>query len=75
MNEEIQKSAEQSGTMFFLLFLTFMVLKLCNVIDWSWWWITCPLWGMTAVIFAFVLLFLIVYGFVYFVVWIKNNLT
>jgi hypothetical protein len=27
-----------------LLFLVFLVLKLCNVIDWSWWWVTCPLW-------------------------------
>lgn len=27
-----------------LLFLVFLVLKLCNVIDWSWWWVTAPLW-------------------------------
>jgi membrane protein YdbS with pleckstrin-like domain len=26
------------------LFLIFLVLKLCNVIDWSWWWVTSPLW-------------------------------
>lgn len=26
------------------LFLAFLVLKLCNVITWSWWWITAPLW-------------------------------
>lgn len=28
-----------------LLFLVFLVLKLTYVIDWSWWWITAPLWG------------------------------
>lgn len=28
-----------------VLFLVFLVLKLCHVIDWSWWWITAPLWG------------------------------
>ncbi|QGH79743.1 hypothetical protein SEA_ANON_72 [Gordonia phage Anon] len=28
-----------------LLFLVFLVLKLIAVIDWSWWWITAPLWG------------------------------
>ena len=28
----------------FLLFLLFMTLKLTNVIDWSWWWVTGPLW-------------------------------
>jgi len=27
-----------------ILFLIFMVLKLTNHIDWSWWWITSPLW-------------------------------
>jgi hypothetical protein len=27
-----------------LTFLVFLVLKLCNVIDWSWWWVTAPLW-------------------------------
>ena len=27
-----------------LLFLVFLVLKLTNVITWSWWWVTAPLW-------------------------------
>lgn len=27
-----------------VLFLIFLVLKLVDVIDWSWWWITAPLW-------------------------------
>jgi hypothetical protein len=27
-----------------VLFIIFMVLKLTNNIDWSWWWVTCPLW-------------------------------
>ncbi len=26
------------------LFLVFLVLKLTKVIDWSWWWVTAPLW-------------------------------
>lgn len=34
----------------FLLFLTFMVLKLTNVIAWSWWWVTAPLWGGIALV-------------------------
>jgi len=28
-----------------LLGVAFIVLKLCGVITWSWWWVTCPLWG------------------------------
>lgn len=27
-----------------VLFLIFLVLKLCGVITWSWWWVTAPLW-------------------------------
>jgi hypothetical protein len=27
-----------------VLFLIFLVLKLTNHIDWSWWWVTSPLW-------------------------------
>ena len=27
-----------------VLFIVFLVLKLTHVIDWSWWWITAPLW-------------------------------
>lgn len=26
------------------LFLVFLVLKLTDAIDWSWWWVTAPLW-------------------------------
>ena len=33
------------GVGFFgLMFLIFMTLKLIGVIDWSWWWVTSPLW-------------------------------
>lgn len=31
-----------------VLFLIFLVLKLTEVIDWSWWWVTAPLWGALA---------------------------
>lgn len=32
-----------------LLLVAFVVLKLCGVIHWSWWWVTLPLWGPIAV--------------------------
>lgn len=31
-----------------ILFIVFLVLKLTHVIDWSWWWVTAPLWGVIA---------------------------
>ena len=27
-----------------LLGVVFIVLKLCGVIGWSWWWVTAPFW-------------------------------
>lgn len=27
------------------MFLVFLTLKLCGVLQWSWWWVTIPLWG------------------------------
>jgi hypothetical protein len=28
-----------------VLFLIFLVLKLTGNIEWSWWWVTAPIWG------------------------------
>jgi hypothetical protein len=39
-----------------LLFLVFLVLKLTHVIDWSWWWITAPLWGGLASFLGFLII-------------------
>lgn len=38
-----------------MLFITFLVLKLTKVIDWSWWWITAPLWMPAALFLVLVL--------------------
>ncbi len=44
-----------------LLFLVFLVLKLCNIIDWSWWWVTAPLWIPIAIIVVIAIINLIVW--------------
>ena len=41
------------------MFIAFLVLKLCNVIDWSWWWVTAPLW-IPAIITITVLIIVII---------------
>jgi phosphoglycerol transferase MdoB-like AlkP superfamily enzyme len=41
-----------------LLGVAFVVLKLCHVINWSWWWVTAPFWGGLA-LFLFVLLIML----------------
>lgn len=38
-----------------LLLLLFLGLKLTNQIDWSWWWVTAPLWGPIALVLGFAL--------------------
>lgn len=50
-----------------VLFLIFLVLKLCNVIDWSWWWVTSPLW-----ISAIIIVLLFVGIFVYYYIEERN---
>jgi hypothetical protein len=47
------------GVGFFgLLGIAFIVLKLCNVIAWSWWWVTCPLWGPISLVIIGYLIYL-----------------
>ena len=43
-----------------LLFIVFLVLKLTYTIDWSWWWVTAPLWGGIAILLAIVVIAAIV---------------
>ncbi len=43
-----------------LLLVAFIVLKLCGVITWSWWWVLSPLWigfAIAVVILFFYILF------------------
>ena len=54
MSENENKVVVGPG-IFTMLFITFLVLKLTKVIDWSWWWITAPLWIPTVVFLTLVL--------------------
>ena len=46
-----------------VLFVVFLVLKLTGNIDWSWWWVTSPLWIPVAAIFVLIVLILILNKF------------
>lgn len=49
-----------------LVFIVFLVLKLAGigtVATWSWWWITAPLWGGTAIVLLLILILFII-GFI-----------
>lgn len=45
-----------------LVTIAFVILKLCKVIDWSWWWVFSPLWIPLAIIVAFGILAAIITG-------------
>jgi len=56
-----EKSSSSGGIGFFgLLGILFVALKLTGYIDWSWWWVTAPLWGGLVLIFAVLLVAVLV---------------
>lgn len=52
-NQSNSSSSISLGT---ILFLIFMTLKLTDNIDWSWWWVTAPLWIPAIIGFVLILL-------------------
>ena len=45
MNNENNNNVSRGGICFCdLLAIAFIVLKLCGVITWSWWWVLAPVW-------------------------------
>lgn len=59
---ESNSNSSSSGLSFSgVLFIVFLVLKLTHVIDWSWWWVTAPLW----IPFCIVILSVILWGIYY----------
>lgn len=49
---------------FGILGLIFVTLKLCDVIAWSWWWITAPFWMPLAIALVVALIWALVVAFV-----------
>lgn len=45
-----------------ILFVVFLILKLTKVIDWSWWWVTAPLWIPFGLALLIITIGLLVFG-------------
>ena len=58
MNDHSNQTSSGIG-FFSLLTIVFIVLKLCNVIAWSWVWVLAPIWIPTAIIIIAILIYLI----------------
>ena len=46
--------------LFTALGLIFVILKLCNLINWSWWLVTLPFWGGIALVVGIVIIIAII---------------
>ena len=42
--------------------IVFVVLKLCGVINWSWWLVTLPFWGVAAIAASICIVAIVVWG-------------
>jgi hypothetical protein len=42
-----------------IVFIVFVTLKLTGAIDWSWWWVTAPLWAPFGLAFVIVSVYLV----------------
>lgn len=57
----MSESSGGTGIGFFsLLTIVFIVLKLCNVINWSWVWVLSPIWISAIIAVVVVIIYLIV---------------
>ena len=55
----MQNNTNYGGISFVgLLQITFVVLKLIDKIDWSWWWVLSPMW-ISSIIFILVFIMII----------------
>ena len=61
MQEKKTLNIKINGTFLTLLGITFIILKLCGVIDWAWIWVLAPLWGGIALMLVIFLLFIILH--------------
>ncbi len=57
-NLSISKGGGVGTTFGCLLQISFIVLKLCKITDWNWWWVISPLWISVAIVILLLIIFL-----------------
>lgn len=50
------------------------LLKALRVIDWPWLWVTAPIWGPFAIVYALLLIVALFMGCARFLQWVSRNL-
>ena len=56
MSTEVSKNGISFNS---LLAIVFVTLKLCHVIDWSWWWVLSPLWIPASIVILVLVVILV----------------
>lgn len=61
MKDNLGKRLDNLNSLGFFeaLFLLFLGLKLCGVIEWSWWWVFAPMWVPPLLIITIMLAYLV----------------
>lgn len=74
MGNSSTQAASSGIGVFGLLGVAFIVLKLIGVINWSWWWVTAPLWGPWALVLVVLVVIGVVMGLVALIAWIAETI-
>lgn len=61
LSEQIHRNSGRIGVPG-LLGIVFIVLKLCGVISWSWWWVLAPFWIPFVLFFGLLIIILALYA-------------
>ncbi len=65
IRKEKSKETIKSGTSFLsLLTVAFIVLKLCGVIAWSWWWVLAPVWVSIVLLVIIIVICSVIIGLI-----------
>lgn len=59
-----KKKEKQGMTALTALLIAFIVLKLCGVIAWSWWWVISPIWLPFVAVIVFLIAVAIIGGII-----------
>jgi hypothetical protein len=61
MGEIVQEIIVEFRIICETLFFTFLILKLTDVITWSWWWVFSPILASCAIVLVFSIILMIIF--------------
>lgn len=68
MYKEYDKKTTAAASGGDVLLIVFIVLKLCKVINWSWWWVLSPFW----IPLGLAIILLLISGLIKLIIKLKN---